>query len=417
MKNFFRTVAVLFVTFLIFTACSDGSGGGSNETVTFSAEATELTLGSTFTGSVAFSDFETEPETVDVYIEGLSSPVATDVALTDGKFSFATGEYDTGTFNLYVKSGSTKSNVLTLTLSSEIKAPTDIKVELTAANKVKISGTTSSAGKYWFYYSKTNNPLSATYIDWQTSVSQTLILSESGTYYFWVKGADGYGTTAAKRSVIATSAYSEVCSYDFTYTTLSAPTNVTVSATDTSNKVKITCNGTAGYYWFYYGTTDDPEKATYIDWQITPSQTIVLSENGTYYFWVKAADGYGSTEAKRAEISQSAFSDVVEYKFTHTELTAPTNVTVAAIDNTNQVKITCDNVKASYYWFYYGTTNDSEKATYIDWQITPSQTIELSENGTYYFWVKAADGYGSTEAKRAEIHSSDFSEAATITIE
>ena len=41
--------------------------------------------------------------------------------------------------------------------------------------------------------------------------------------------------------------------------------------------------------------------------------------------------------------------------------------------------------------------------------------MPLSANGTYYFWVKAADGHGSTETARASIHISEFSEKATYT--
>ena len=94
-------------------------------------------------------------------------------------------------------------------------------------------------------------------------------------------------------------------------------------------------------------------------------------------------------------------------------LSAPTNVTVGASSKTNYVNVTWENSSgAAYYWIYYNSTNYSSTATYATYSSsgTYGTDIKLSESGTYYFWVKAADGYyGSSSA------TSDFSEVATYT--
>ena len=296
---------------------------------------------------------------------------------------------------------------------SQLETPTNVTVTLNKTNQVKIACEGNSQ-YYWFYYSKTNDTSTATYIDWQTSKSQTLMLSESGTYYFWVKAADGYGATETAREKIAQSDFSAVAEYAFTYITPSVPTNVSVTLNKT-NQVKITCDGDAGYYWFYYSKTNDASTATYIDWQTSKSQTLMLSESGTYYFWVKAADGYGATETARAAIAQSDFSSVAEYAFTYTTLSTPTGITVTQGTSASRVTIKCTDNNSAYYWFYYGTENDTSKAIYVDWQVLASHTMTLSAAGTYYFWVKAADGYGSTETVRATVAQSDFSSVETYT--
>ena len=268
---------------------------------------------------------------------------------------------------------------------NSISAPTNVQVTLNATNQMKIT-CEGNATNYWFFYDKTNNSSTAEYIDWQISKSQTLMLTESGTYYFWVKAAEDHSSTTEARSKIKTSAFSEVAIYDFTYSALEAPTNVTVTAAKT-NQVKITCEGNAAKYWFYYSKTNDIATAEHIDWQISKSQTLMLTESGTYYFRVKAADGYGFTEETRADIAQSAFSEVATYSFTHTDLIAPTGVTVEATTD-GKVKVSWTSNNSVYYWVYHNTSNDSSSAEYVDWEISAYHMMPLTGSGTHYFWVK-----------------------------
>ena len=79
--------------------------------------------------------------------------------------------------------------------------------------------------------------------------------------------------------------------------------------------VKWTDNGSARY-WIYYNTVNDTSTATcairYADSvYCTYGYDIALPSSGTYYFWVKSADGY-HTNSKTSD-----FSDVVTYTYTN----------------------------------------------------------------------------------------------------
>lgn len=89
-----------------------------------------------------------------------------------------------------------------------------------------------------------------------------------------------------------------------------------------------------------------------------------------------------------------------------TGLKAPAGLAVEASTKTNTVKVTWTDNGAAYYWIYYNTSNDTTTATCAsryETSGTYGYKITLSASGTYYFWVKAADGYDSTDK------TSDFS--------
>lgn len=102
---------------------------------------------------------------------------------------------------------------------------------------------------------------------------------------------------------------------DSSTVTLLAPTGVKVTASSITNyvTVKWTDNG-AAYYWVYYSATNDSSLATCATKYSTTGKygfDIRLTASGTYYFWVKAADGYS------ADSATSGFSDVASYVFTY----------------------------------------------------------------------------------------------------
>lgn len=213
--------------------------------------------------------------------------------------------------------------------------------------------------------------------------------------------------------------------YDF-----ATPTNVSVTkSTSKANSVTISWNAVENdevtYYWIYYGKTNDTSSFTQPNanahaglWVTNGIGTydIVLEENGPWYFWVKAADArYSST------VNSSDFSTVATFLFTYKELTIPTNVNATASSTSGKVKITWTASDAAYYWIYYSTSNDTSSLTKPNanahaglWVTdgTGSYDISLSESGTYYIWVKAANAasYSSTGK------SSDFSSVATYTV-
>ena len=400
--------AFVFAFAFLVAGCSNGSDDSNSAeeqsgTITLSAEATSATVGDVVSLSVSFSGWSENPTAVDVYVKESSDALKTGVAVSAGKITLDTSHFEAGTYNLYVASGSVKSNSIEVTLTKNaLKAPAGLAVAAsTETNTVKVTWTNNGAQRYWIYYNTSDDTATATCAStYKTSGTYgcEITLSASGTYYFWIKAADGYDSTDPA------SAFSDSVSYDFTYTSLSAPTGLAVAASTETNTVKVTwTNNGAQRYWIYYNTSDDTATATCASTYKTSGTygcEITLSASGTYYFWIKAADGYDSTD------KTSDFSDSVSYDFTYTSLSAPTGLAVAASTETNTVKVTWTNNGAQRYWIYYNTSDDTATATCASTYKTSGTygcEITLSASGTYYFWIKAADGYDSTDK------TSDFS--------
>lgn len=216
---------VLFAFVFAFFAVSCNNGFNDNNTteeqtstITLSSSATSATVGDTVSLSVTFSDWATTPTTVDVYVKESSDAVKTGVAVSDGKITLDTSYFEAGTYNLYVASGSVKSNSIEVTLTENtLKAPTGLTVAAsTKTNTVKVTWTDNGAKEYWIYYSTSNDTTTATCATRAASSTTSkygyeITLSASGTYYFWIKAADGYYSTDK------TSDFSDSVSYNFTY--------------------------------------------------------------------------------------------------------------------------------------------------------------------------------------------------------
>ena len=311
--------AFVFAFAFLVAGCSNGSDDSNSAeeqsgTITLSAEATSATVGDVVSLSVSFSGWSENPTAVDVYVKESSDALKNGVAVSAGKITLDTSHFEAGTYNLYVASGSVKSNSIEVTLTKNaLEAPTGLAVAAsTETNTVKVTWTDNGAKKYWIYYNTSDDTATATCAS-RYEISGTygceITLSASGTYYFWIKAADGY------KSTDKTSDFSDSVSYDFTYTSLSAPTGLAVAASTETNTVKVTwTNNGAKRYWIYYNTSDDTATATCAS-TVANSGTygceITLSASGTYYFWIKAADGIFSTD------KTSDFSDSVSYNFTY----------------------------------------------------------------------------------------------------
>ena len=181
-----------------------------------------------------------------------------------------------------------------------------------------------------------------------------------------------------------------------------APTDVKAELdTNTVNGITISWTSTgAETYWVYYNTSNDSSTAKVLTRSIYSSKySATLSETGTYYFWVRAADDYSPSS------SLSSFSNVASLSFTYTKLKVPTNVQVElSTTELNTVTVSWTTTGANYYRVYYGTTNDTASAILLDkWISSTSYSKTFSASGTYYFWVKSANGYSDTDP------TSDFS--------
>ncbi len=312
--KFKKLSSLLFVFVFAFAflvaSCNNGSDDSNSSAITLSAEAMSATVGDVVSLSVSFSGWSANPTAVDVYAKESSDALKTGVVVSAGKITLDTSHFEAGTYNLYVASGSVKSNSIEVTLTKNaLKAPAGLEVAAsTETNTVKVTWTNNGAKNYWIYYNTSDDTATATCASrgaWSGTYGCEITLSASGTYYFWIKAADGYYDTDAA------SAFSDSVSYDFTYTSLSAPTGLAVAASTETNTVKVTwTNNGAKNYWIYYNTSDDTATATCASrgaWSGTYGCEITLSASGTYYFWIKAADGYYD--------KTSDFSSSIRYNF------------------------------------------------------------------------------------------------------
>ena len=311
-----------------------------------------------------------------------------------------------------------------------LPAPTGVTVK-THADKLNTVTLTWQTGDevaeyYWIYYSTTNSteglagPQERAYGSSVKKGTGTcdIVLDMSGTYYFWVRAADSYGTDSG------VSGFSEGVKYDFILKDLTVPANVKVKAhANKLNTVTVTWEtgtGVAEWYWIYCSTTNntvglaEPQARAYSDLSVKNgigTCDIVLNQSGTYFFWVKAANDYSSNSGA------SGFSAVTQYVFALKDLLVPTSVTVeTSTDNTVTVTWQTGDEVAEYYWIYYSTTNDTaslttpQKKQYSSslWKGTGTCDIVLDKSGTYYFWVRAATGYDELKSP-----ASDFSAPAS----
>ena len=279
-------------------------------------------------------------------------------------------------------------------------APTDVKAELDSntVNGITISWTSTGAETYRVYYNTSNDSSTAKVLTRSTYSSKySTTLSETGTYYFWVRAADDFTPSSSLSS------FSNVASLSFTYTKLKVPTNVQAELSTTElNTVTVSWTTTgANYYRVYYGTTNDTASAILLsDTVSSTSYSKTFSASGTYYFWVKSANGYNDTDPT------SDFSAVVSYDFVHQDLPVPANLT-AAKDGAGEysgIKLTWDSTKSAYYHVYWGTTNDVSAAKKLDYVYENSKKVyadihKLVSGTTYYFWVKSANGYNDTDER------------------
>ena len=291
-------------------------------------------------------------------------------------------------------------------------APTDVKVELNSntVNGITISWTSTGAKTYRVYYNTSNDSATAKVLtDYTFSSSQySTTLSTTGTYYFWVRAADDF---TSSRSL---SSFSNVASLSFTYTDMQVPSNVQIElSTSKLNTVTVSWTTTgAKYYRVYYGTTNDTASAILLsDTVLSTSYSKTFSASGTYYFWVKSANGFLATSAA------SDFSSAVSYNLVHQDLPVPANLTASkeGSGSLSRIKLTWDSTGSAYYHVYWGTANDVSAAKELNTVVLTNSTnvyadvYHLVSGTTYYFWVKSADGYNTDD------NTSAFSDGTSYT--
>ena len=171
----------------------------------------------------------------------------------------------------------------------------------------------------------------------------------------------------------------------------SAPTGLTASDGTYTDKVALDWADTSGAtsYKVFRNTTNNSGAASQIG---TPSASAyddtTATAGTTYYYWVKATNGYGDSNFSSYDTGDRAVGP------------PPTPTGLAASDGTYTDKVAldwADSSGATSYKVYRNTTNNSGSASQIG---TPSASAyddtTATAGTTYYFWVKATNASGDS---------------------
>lgn len=248
-------------------------------------------------------------------------------------------------------------------------------------NKVLLTWQETGTYRYFIYYNTENDPNTATEYDREAKSGNILIhLSESSTYYFWVK------------ATTTTYEFSEVAICNFISSPITVPQDLSATREYGKNIINLTWQESGAYrYRIYYNTEDKKETAKEADSQTfidSNSYSFKAKESGTYYFWVVAED---------ADKTEIGWSQSASCNFTVIKPPAPTNVSVKVIGD--KVLISYTEKSGYTYNIYYSDKNNPENSYQAYGKI-----FNFPKSGTYYFWVTAKDSTGVE---------SDFSYVAT----
>jgi C1A family cysteine protease/fibronectin type 3 domain-containing protein len=203
------------------------------------------------------------------------------------------------------------------------------------------------------------------------------------TYYYWVKASNSYGTSGFS-------------TYDAGYRSDGrppAPTNVMSSDGTFMDRVQVTWTTSPNAdSYTVYRSTSTYSWASKTVLGTTPSTTLddtTASVGKTYYYWVKASNSYGTSDFSTYDAGYRSDG----------RPPAPTNVMSSDGTFTDRVRVTWTAPPNAHSYTVYRSTSTYFWATKTALGTTPSTTFDdttASVGKTYYYWVKASNGYGTS---------------------
>lgn len=295
---------------------------------------------------------------------------------------------------------------------NNLPIPQNIKVELSIEqnNTLKISwDKLEGVSHCWVYYSKENNISTAKELTRFGSIQLSYteeVFQESGTYYFWLKSAEGYEKESK------TSNFSKVASFTFTYQELTPPTNFSVSSGTNPNNIKFSfTKNKSAHYRIYYSLENNFSNAKIFTKFGLPSKDEYLTVSGNYYFWITSTDTYDE------ETTESAPSSSINYNFTFTPSLTKPSITSVTKSYGKRIDITASELQtdAKTTWFYYSKTNDTSTLLEPnDYTFSNTGYLYLPEaSGTYYIWVRQSSLHPGSISNNIKL--SDFSDPYVFT--
>ncbi len=267
-------------------------------------------------------------------------------------------------------------------------APTGVNAtDGTLTNKVLVTWSTSGNATGYQLWRYTNNiSANASQIGSATSAPyEDASVTANITYYYWVKATNVGGASAFSAWNTGWGAPTIVAP--------SAPTGVSASDGDYTNKVCVTWNAADGAtgYQVWRHTADSSGDASQIG---VASSTTYDDANAvagtTYYYWLKATNsvgvsGFGSSDSGWRAVPVAAPS-------------IPTDISASDGAFTGRVHVVWSAVSgATGYQVFRNTVNLPSRADLIGTSASADyDDREVAGSGLYYYWVKATNIVGAS---------------------
>ena len=257
---------------------------------------------------------------------------------------------------------------------------------------ISLSWTAVAGAQSYAVYTSTTDELSSAALAKEgltDTACEVKGLTAGTRYYAWVRAVNAAGMSGFSEGSFATPEAPRAVP--------DAPTiNSGLTALNSTINLSWTEMDRAAGYTVYIGTADDIANATIAVESCKAASCLVrnLTNNTTYYVWVKAVNESGSSPAS-ASVSATPYALAVPAKVS--------GLSVVASDRQLAVSWSAVASAATYKLFYGTSTVSSQAACYSSSLTATSATMTGLVNGrTYYFWVQAqnAAGIGSLSHRR-----------------
>jgi formylglycine-generating enzyme required for sulfatase activity/fibronectin type 3 domain-containing protein len=238
----------------------------------------------------------------------------------------------------------------------------------------------SAATSYKIYYTNATTPdktLAGTVNSGTTTTYTHTGLPAGSTYTYYVTAENGAGE-------------SDYSIYAQATLVPAVPTDVTAT-TQSVNRIDVSWTavyGATGYRVFYAPTELGTKTQTGGTLTGTSySHTSGVTVNNTYYYFIKAFNSAGESDYSAYRVASTNTPD------------APTNVTTATL-STSSIRVSWDAVSGATSYKVYRADTETGVKTRIGTGETITETnyvnVNLTENTTYWYFIKAVNALGES---------------------
>jgi fibronectin type 3 domain-containing protein len=256
--------------------------------------------------------------------------------------------------------------------------PTGLAATVLSTTSVSVSWNAVPGATRYYLFEGTVSGGPYTQIASPTATNKTVTgLDPGATYYFVVKSNNGYKTSAASTEVSAVPA-----------TVPAAPAGLSAT-TASESSINLGWGSVVGATkYFIYQATTHGGPYTKIATATTTSRTVTgLAQGTAYYFVVQANNGFAtSVDSNEATAT------------TTTVPAAPTSLNATVLSPTS-ISLTWNAVTGATRYFVFQATTSGGPYTQIATPTATNRTVTgLTSGTTYYFVVKANNGYATSVA-------------------